>query len=89
MERDLLYVITSKLSILVAHSGQIPAEAISTIVIILNLTAIVCHLGGPFSVVFPNNKTIIVTRPILSDSIGLTILRPSRLVKLPVLQRLY
>ena len=24
----------------------------------LNLTAIVCHLGGPFSVVFPKNKTI-------------------------------
>ena len=25
---------------------------------ILNLTAIVCHLGGLFSVVFPKNKTI-------------------------------
>ena len=52
------FEITSKLNILVRHSGQIPAGAISTIVKILNLTAIVCHLGGPFSVVFPKNKTI-------------------------------
>ena len=49
---------TSKLNILVGHSGQIPAGAISAIVKILNLTVIVCHLGGPFSVVFPKIKTI-------------------------------
>ena len=50
-----------KLNILVNNSGQIPAGAmISTIVkILINLTAIVCHLGGPaFSVVFPKTKTI-------------------------------
>ena len=56
--RDLFYVITSKLNILVTHSGQFLAGAVSTIVKILNLTAIVCHLGGPFSIVFPKNKTI-------------------------------
>ena len=56
--RDLFYVITSKLNILVCHSGQILAGAISTIVKMLTLTAIVCHLGGPFSVVFLKNKTI-------------------------------
>ena len=58
MSRDLFYVITFKLNILVSHSGQIPAGAISTIVKILNSTAIACHLGGPFSIVFPKNKTI-------------------------------
>ena len=56
--RDLFYIITSKLNILVTHSGEIPAGAISTIVKIPNLSAIVCHLGGPFSVIFPRNKTI-------------------------------
>ena len=56
--RDLFYVITSKLNILVGHLGQIPAGAIRTIVKIENLTLIVCHLGGPFSAVFPKNKTI-------------------------------
>ena len=56
--RDLFYVITSTVSILVGHSRQILSEAISTTVIILTLTAIVCHLGGPFSVVFPKIKTI-------------------------------
>ena len=50
--RDLFYVMTSKLNILVSHSGQIFAGAISTVVKILNLTAIVFHLGGPFLVVF-------------------------------------
>ena len=59
MSRDLFYVITSKLDILVTHSGQIHVVAISTIAKILNLTVIVCHLGGPFSVVFPKNKTAI------------------------------
>ena len=49
------------MDILVSHSGQIPVGAISTTVKILNLTAIVRHLGGPFSVVFPKNKAIIVT----------------------------
>ena len=58
MSRDLFYVITFKLNILVSHSGQIPAEAINAIVKTLNLTAIACHLGGPFTVVFPKNKTI-------------------------------
>ena len=56
--RDLFYVITSKLNSLVSHSGQILAGAISTIGKILNMTAIVCHLGDPFSVVFPKHKTI-------------------------------
>ena len=56
--RDLFYIITSKLNILVSHSGQIPAGGISTILKILNLTAIVCHLSGPFSVVYSKNKTI-------------------------------
>ena len=56
--RDLFYIITSKLNILVSHSGQIPAGGISTILKILNLTAIVCHLSGPFSVVFSKIKTI-------------------------------
>ena len=51
-------MITSKLNILVSHSGQIPAGAISTIVKILNTTAIACHLGSPFSVSFPKHKTI-------------------------------
>ena len=37
---------------------DIPVEAVSTIVKILNLTAIVYLLGGPFSVVFPKSKTI-------------------------------
>ena len=46
------------MDILVTHSGQIHAVAISTIAKILNLTVIVCHLGSPFSVVFPKNKTI-------------------------------
>ena len=55
---DLFYVITSKLDILVTHSGQIHAVAISTIAKILNLTVILCRLAGPFSVVFPKNKTI-------------------------------
>ena len=32
--------------------------AISTIVKMLNLTVIACHLGGPFSVAFPKRKTI-------------------------------
>ena len=49
---------TTKLNISVSHSGQILAGAISTIVTILNLTGIVCHLGGLFSVVFPKNKTV-------------------------------
>ena len=56
--RDLFYVITSKLNKLNIYSGQIPAGDIRTIVKIQNLTVIVCHLGGPFSVVFPKNKTI-------------------------------
>ena len=51
-------MITSNLNILVGHSGQIPAGAISTIVKILNFTVIVCHLGGPFSVVSRKKKTI-------------------------------
>ena len=41
------------MDILVGHSGQIPAGVISTTVKIQNLTVVVCHLGGPFSVVFP------------------------------------
>ena len=56
--RDLFYVITSKLNILAGHLEQILAGAISTVVKILNLTVIVCHLGGLFSVVFPKNKTV-------------------------------
>ena len=46
------------------------------IVKILNLTALVCHLGSPlfFQILFPKDKTITVTWPILSDFIGLTIL---------------
>ena len=61
--RDLFYVITSKLNILVSHSGQIPVGAMRTIVKIQNLTVIVCHLGGPFSVVFPKKikQLVIVT----------------------------
>ena len=55
---DLFYVVSSKLKILDGHSGRIPVRASSTIVKILNLTVIVCHLGGPFSVVFPKKKTI-------------------------------
>ena len=58
--RDLFYVITSKLNISVNHSGQIPVGAISTIVKILNLIAIACHLGGPFSVVFQKLKQLII-----------------------------
>ena len=58
MSRDLFYVMTSKLNILVGHSGQIPAGAVRIIAKIQNLTVFVCHLGGPFSVVFPKNKTI-------------------------------
>ena len=50
---DLFYVITSKLDILVGHSRQILGEASSTIVKVLNMTVIVCQLGGPFSGVFP------------------------------------
>ena len=38
--------------IVVGHSGQIPVAAIRTIVKIQNLTVIVSHLAGPFSVVF-------------------------------------
>ena len=53
---DLFYEITSKLDILVGHSGQIFAGAISTIINILNLTVIECHLGGPFSVVFSKKE---------------------------------
>ena len=57
--RDLFYEFTSKLNILVSHSGQMPAGAISTIVKILNLTPIVCHLSGSFSVFFfSKNKAI-------------------------------
>ena len=44
--RDLFYVITCKLNILVGLSGQIPVGAIRTIVKILALRVIVCHLGG-------------------------------------------
>ena len=61
MSRDFFYVITCKLDILVGHSEQILAVAISTIIKILVITMIVCHLGGPFSVVFPKTKIIIVT----------------------------
>ena len=61
MTRDFFYVITSKLDILVGHSEQILAVAISTIIKILAMTMIVCHLGSPFSVVFPKTKIIIVT----------------------------
>ena len=53
---DLFYVMTFKLDILVGHSGHISAGAISTTVKILNLTVIVCHLGGPFLAVFPKKK---------------------------------
>ena len=57
MSRDLFYVIiTSKLDKLVTHSGQIHAVAISAIAKILNLTVIVCLLGGPFSGVFPKKN---------------------------------
>ena len=55
--RDLLYVITCQLNILVGLSGQIPVGAIRTIVKILALRVIVCHLGGLFSVVFPKKHT--------------------------------
>ena len=51
-------MLTSELNSLVSHSGQIPAGVISTIVKIINLTAIVCHLGSPFSVFFQKIKTI-------------------------------
>ena len=71
--RDLFYVITSKLNILVSHSGQILVGAISTIIKILNMTATACHLRGPFSVVFPKSEQLIIvtwpgaiTWPILS-----------------------
>ena len=58
MSRDLFYALTSNLEILVTHSGQILAAVINTIAKILNLTVIVCHLDGPFLLVFPKNKTI-------------------------------
>ena len=48
--------VTSKLNILVRHSGQFLAGVISTIVKVLILTAIVCHLGDPFPVVFEKNN---------------------------------
>ena len=56
--RDLLYVMTCQLNILVGHSGQIPVGAIRTIVKILALRVIVCYLDGLFSVVFPKKHTI-------------------------------
>ena len=58
ISRDLFYVITFKLDILVGHSGQILARVINTIKKMLNLRVTVCHLGGPFSAVFPEKKTI-------------------------------
>lgn len=67
--------ITSKLDILVGHSRQVLAGAMDKIVKLLNLTVIVCHLGGPFSVVFPKKEqTIIVMRLIKSEFMGLTTL---------------
>ena len=88
MSHDLFGVLNSKPFILVGHSVQILAGAISTILKILNMTVIVCHLSGPFSVVFPKKKTInLVTCRILPDLIGLTISRSSRMVRMPVQQR--
>ena len=49
------YVITSKLDILVGHSGEILAKVLSTIIKVLNLTVIVCHLG-----VCPKMKQLII-----------------------------
>ena len=44
---------------------------------IVNLTVIVCHLGGPFSVVFPRKKTVNYNHVIYNITffIGLTIRR--------------
>ena len=76
--------------ILAGHSRQILAGFISTITKILNSTAIVCHLGDPFSVVFPRKKIVNYShvtyfiRVYWSNNIKVV----ERLVRLPVLQRL-
>ena len=58
LSRDLFYEITSKLDILVGHSGQILAQAIGTIIKMLNLKVIACQLGSSFSFVFLKKQTI-------------------------------